>query len=606
MKRNKPNVERKTALCYIRQSFTRAGEPDDLNSPERQRANIQAVCDRNSWSPEWYEDVGGHKSGRSEKNRPGWLALKTRLGDPDIAALVANDLSRLHRKGWRVGDLIEFLNEHTVDLVLAAPGRDVDTTTMKGRMFLQFGAIIDEFYAEDISQRAKDSVLYRKSLGKSIGIPPFGAIRGEDGFLKPSSEGAWLLPNGIFVAGRPDSQPEQGALWRGYYEAARYALTLYATGLHGFETIAYTLNDEGWPFRDRNGNPRTLWRDDIRRIVSNWPEYGGIVTDKRSKDRPAYEELDVNAILFREDRAIFPIELLRGVAQMRYQRSHRPVQDHGVNQNTYFYPLSGITYCAHCEGVAEAHGNSRLRSRLGGIGGRRAATEIPRYRHKPGTRCGCRNRSVPCETYESDFTRLIHLLTVKPEAISIMTELAIQADRGRLREDVDIEAQKEEAIALCNRRIDAAVHLYKDGEIDRVEYLNIRESNEREIAHWQVRTTETQRMAVELAMCIEAVDKLSRLWDISDPEDRRGLAHSLFEYIIYDLDAQRITDFRLKPWADRFLTTRADLIASNDEEEQEEKGDYIEKENSLLRAGYGYAPRGMRHHTIPVLYNTLH
>jgi hypothetical protein len=166
---------------------------------------------------------------------------------------------------------------------------------------------------------------------------------------------------------------------------------------------------------------------------------------------------------------------------------------------------------------------------------------------------------VQCEVYEPDFTRLIHLLTVKPEAVDIMTELAIQADNGRFHEDVDIDKQKEQAIARCKRRIDAAIHLYKDGDMGREEYLRIREANERQITHWENRTTETKRLAVELALCMEAVDKLSRLWEISDPEDRRGLAHSLFESIVYDLDAQQIVDFRLKPWADRFLTLRAGL-----------------------------------------------
>ena len=89
------SVPRVVALCYIRQSYTR--DASDTNSPERQRANIQTVCDRNGWLPEWYEDAEGHKSGREVKNRPGWLALRQRLGDPDVVALVANDLSRLHR-----------------------------------------------------------------------------------------------------------------------------------------------------------------------------------------------------------------------------------------------------------------------------------------------------------------------------------------------------------------------------------------------------------------------------------------------------------------------------------------------------------------------------
>jgi hypothetical protein len=67
-------VQRTTALCYVRLSLTR--DESDLNSPERQRTNIQAECERRGWTPEWYEDVDGHKSGTKEDNRPGWLALR--------------------------------------------------------------------------------------------------------------------------------------------------------------------------------------------------------------------------------------------------------------------------------------------------------------------------------------------------------------------------------------------------------------------------------------------------------------------------------------------------------------------------------------------------
>src|SRR5829696_1108679 len=112
------------ALCYVRLSWTK--DESDASSPERQRANIQLVCDAQGWTPEWYEDADGHKTGTKEKNGPGWLALKARLGDADVVALVANDLSCLHRKGWRVGDLLNLVDEHDVKLLLAAPGKQMD------------------------------------------------------------------------------------------------------------------------------------------------------------------------------------------------------------------------------------------------------------------------------------------------------------------------------------------------------------------------------------------------------------------------------------------------------------------------------------------------
>jgi len=227
-KSNKQEVHRNIALCYIRQSFTR--NPEDMDSPERQRANIATVCEKNSWTPEFYEDAEKHKSGTKEVNRPGWLALKARLADPDVAALVANDLARLHRKGWRVGDLIDYLDQRGVTLVLAAPGREIDLSTAMGRLFVQFTAILDEWYAADISQRAKDNIAHRKSQGQSVGMPPFGTVRGTDGYLKSSSEGAWLLSDGSLVAGTEDVLPEAGAAFKSYYKAAEYVLTSVCYG----------------------------------------------------------------------------------------------------------------------------------------------------------------------------------------------------------------------------------------------------------------------------------------------------------------------------------------------------------------------------------------
>ncbi len=554
-KASSPNV----ALCYIRQSYTR--NPDDMDSPERQRANIVAVCEKNGWTPEFYEDADKHKTGTKETNRPGWLALKARLGDADVVALVANDLARLHRKGWRVGDLIDYLDQRGVTLVLAAPGREIDLSTPMGRLFVQFTAILDEWYAADISARTKDNIAYRKAQGQSIGMPSFGTIRGKDGFLKSSPEGAWLLNNGTFVAGTADSPPEDSAIWRGYYQAAEYILTLYATGEYGLERIAYQFTQDGWAFRDRKGTPRPIERDDVRRVVANWPEYGGIILDRKAKDRPAYEDYQVDELPFSSERSVFPIKLLRAVAAVRKERTRKPA-DHGKNRITRFYPLAGITYCVHCDQLAQQHGNPKLGSLLSG----QYANGMFRYRHKPGVSCGVTNRSVPCTEFETDFRRLIDLLTVKPDALQLMTELAIQADkaRGSHSDDTDLEQQKTEAIALCRRRIDATRHLYLDGELDREAYIRIREQNDREIAHWESRTTETEKMALELGMCIEAVDKLVRFWDSGSDEDRQGLARSLFTSITYDLDTRRIVSFRLKPWADRFITLRAALYAQDE------------------------------------------
>lgn len=596
MFRKKKAKQANVALCYIRQSYTRDG--DDKNSPERQKANIERICEEHGWSPEWYEDTDGHKSGRKVQNRPGWLALEKRLSDDDVVALVANDLARVHRKGWRVGDLIEKLERYQIALVLAAPNREVDTSTAMGRIFIQFAAIFDEYYAEDISQRAKDSILYRKAKGIGVGKPPFGTIRGENGYLKPIEDGAWLLPNGKFVAGKPDEPPEEGVIWRGYYACARYILTLYADNDRGLENIAYHLNDEGWAFSDRWGQPRMVTREDIRRVVGNWPEYGGILMDEKSKDRRAYDLPSVDEIALREDRAVFPLELIRKVAQVRKDRSVRP-KDKGVKREASPYALSTLAFCAHCAALAEQGNNPRLRSRLTG---RTDANGIRRYKHKTGVTCGVHNRSIPCDVLEEDLGRLIKLLTVSQEAIDLMTELAIQAENGSIPDDEqEFERQRDKAIALCHRRIEAAQHLYLDGEMSREDYLARKEQNEREIAHWQTRTTETQQIALELGMCLDVVDKLARLWDMADDEDRQGMAQDIFEEVVVNLDTRRIESFKLKPWIERFLIVRMELYRDEYPELAEEiEGELAEKQtppadkgqgNDMPHRGYGGANR---------------
>jgi hypothetical protein len=113
---------------------------------------------------------------------------------------------------------------------------------------------------------------------------------------------------------------------------------------------------------------------------------------------------------------------------------------------------------------------------------------------------------------ENDFGQLISLLTIDPDALALMVEMSIQMEQGNGHQDIEnLEEQKDQAIAKCRRRIDAARALFEDGDLTREEYLKRKEQNEREIAHWESRTTETQKAAIELAMCMDYLRKFSQL-----------------------------------------------------------------------------------------------
>ena len=172
-------TEKNVALIYIRLSQTR--DESDENSVERQIANCVKVCEENGWECELFIDAEGHKSGTTTKGRHGWQDLVNRLDDPAVVAVVANDSSRIHRKAWQMGKFIEELNERGIQLVFASSAISPDLSTPMGQVQIQFRALFDQIYADDIRTKAIDSVNYRKSKGVSIGLPPFGTVRDEKG-----------------------------------------------------------------------------------------------------------------------------------------------------------------------------------------------------------------------------------------------------------------------------------------------------------------------------------------------------------------------------------------------------------------------------------------
>src|SRR5690606_30281087 len=101
-------------------------------------------------------------------------------------------------------------------------------------------------------------------------------------------------------------------------------------------------------------------------------------------------------------------------------------------------------------------------------------------------------------------------------------------------------------------------------------------------------TTETQQIALALGMCLDIVDKLSRLWDMADDEDRQGMAQDIFEEVVVNLDTRRIESFKLKPWIERFLIVRMELYRDEYPELAEEiEGELAEKQTPPADEGQG-------------------
>lgn len=568
------------ALCYTRLSVTK--DASDLTSPARQRANLQAACDKYGWTPEWYEDAHGHKSATREENRPAWLALKARLRDPDVAALVVNEQSRAMRNAWRAIKLFEELPAFGVKLHLASLDRTIDITSPDGRMTAYFQAFLDDLYALDASRRSRDSVRYRKAKGVSIGIPPFGTLRDpQTGFLIPSPHGAWLLPDGTWTSGTEgENPPVPEALWRGYFDCAQRILDLYRSTNRGYKFVATQIHQEGYAFRDRWNQPRAVASDDVRRVTSNWREYAGLIHDGRAKEKVAHRLDNPSQSLFDTGRAVMDLEMLRQVAQTQQKRSitTRPP---GTLQNAIILPLAHLLFCQRCD--HDRPGGKRARLISWNKQGRL------RYRHSEATRCTGSARSLPADIVEGQFLQLVQALSVRPDALEWMARAAIHAPLDSEDGEEAFEEKKKAALVRHRRALKNNLTLFQQGDIDDEEYFRQKDFHERQIAHWESRTTDRQRILLELTTCLELVQRLQTFWADVSLEDRRILAHSLFDEILYDLDTQRITSFKVKPWAEPFLMLRAALY--EDEMGEEMKNRF---NSGVSRDGSSHDPNGTR------------
>jgi hypothetical protein len=139
------DTNKKIALCYVRKTKTDGSYT--YSSPEVQRAHLQAVCDENDWIPEWYEEVQSHLDAINEINRPTWTRLMARLGDSNIVAIVIDDLSLVHSKGYNFYSTLKALSQFSSKLVFADPPRQLDFSVPIEQLMNDLHDMLMEWYA---------------------------------------------------------------------------------------------------------------------------------------------------------------------------------------------------------------------------------------------------------------------------------------------------------------------------------------------------------------------------------------------------------------------------------------------------------------------------
>jgi DNA invertase Pin-like site-specific DNA recombinase len=461
----------------------------DEISPERQRVRGIAECERRGWVAEIFEDAEGHRSGRREQGRPGWLSLKAQLDRPDVVALVVESLSRASRSVKDLFNLLEELDAHEIALISLK--EQLDTSSAMGRAFIGFIAVMNQFESDIASERMAANIAYKRNeKGRHWGRTPFGCTReGTDRVLVPSKDGATI-----------------DGIWRGYHEALIKCYQWYVEGETGLQKLATRLNDAGYRFRDRHGESRLFHQHDVRRLLDGHRIYSGFVPLGAAKDHPDEERKGSHA-------AILPIELCKAVAAMleaRHALSESLVR-HRRPGRTYI--LSDILYCAGC--------GNRL------VGMFQDGKQWYRHERAKGA-CPGRKGQFPAERIESQVMERLSQFAMPEQLKDRIRTLA--------RRMMDLEGQTEwqearSALRHQARKLENLKELRVEGEIDRAEYQRRKQEIDTAMRAEQAKLRNAPADVHDIEDLLPKVDQIAEVIRDGQAPRKKELLNALFERI---------------------------------------------------------------------------
>ncbi|MCU0711986.1 MAG: recombinase family protein [Pirellula sp.] len=211
----------KSAVAYIRVSTD--DQANEGVSLDAQEAKIKAWALLNDYTLDQVFVDAGLSGGRAD-NRPG-LQAALQAACKTGAALVVYSLSRLARSTRDTIAISERLDKAGGDLISLS--EKLDTSSASGKMIFRLMAVLSEFERDQISERTKMALGYKKSCGERVGTIPYG--------YDLDTDGVSLVPNEI----------EQQTIW--------IIQELRARGL-SLRAIATELQNQGRP--TKKGNPK--------------------------------------------------------------------------------------------------------------------------------------------------------------------------------------------------------------------------------------------------------------------------------------------------------------------------------------------------------------
>lgn len=347
-----------TALIHLRKSVI-SRKRTDQDSEQRQMENCARYCERAQWQSEVYSDFKeGHHSGRSDRKRPAWAALRAQLDRPEVIAVIVEILSRAYRNVRLMLDLLdnELATRGIFLIVVMLP--DVDFSTPAGRSVLISLANADELTSRMAGETMKASIASYRRSGRWWGMPPYGLEpdtskgKGYEYRLRRARTGIWWLGEvnqSEFVEGTAEKPPRRSATWRGDYDAVIALYEKYVNEDIGGPSLADYLNAQGYRYRNewhRNDKRVNFTPNTTRQILMSWRVFAGYVPDASSRRKTAkYHTANF--------KPLAEPKLLRRVGVKQHARSFSR-QNHRAQKHAPLL-LQTLLRCARCGEHFYAH-----------------------------------------------------------------------------------------------------------------------------------------------------------------------------------------------------------------------------------------------------------
>jgi site-specific DNA recombinase len=159
-------------IAYVRVSDK--NETDEKHSIPKQIEQIKAWAKYKGIDESLIEFIEDRKVSGSKSSRKGFQQLIERLESGECSHLVVRDLSRIAR---RVSIGAVFFEDviYKNKIIFHSLNDNVDTSTALGKFMLNIILAKDQFYRDDISEKALRSIAKKKANGdKHTHIAPYG------------------------------------------------------------------------------------------------------------------------------------------------------------------------------------------------------------------------------------------------------------------------------------------------------------------------------------------------------------------------------------------------------------------------------------------------